>query len=359
MIDQKKLGTVIRWIPGANYFARWYDNQTLRFIISESRGLIQLPPTESEFYDVSLGTFCLNGCEFCYTSARGNGINYEDPSGTWLKLYDKLWYRGDWKEAIKHVSLEDIKTLQAEYDYSGLKVKEEDKDLMFFLQMESYTFTNAPFQIAIGSAGEPTEHPGFCEFLKTVYSTKVIPNYTTAGRILGYTGNDGDLIRRRDDILKASADYSSGVAVSLGNPRLQDTAFRAIDALVEIDTKVVLHHIIDTPESIDRMLEIREKYSGKIHYHVLLPLVKHGRSSRGMEKETYRVLMKKLMDLGKSEISDIAFGAKFIEHLKKWNPLGLEIFPEQTYSKNLILDPSGPKITPSSFDLSVIKEIKL
>lgn len=52
------------------------------------------------------------------------------------------------------------------------------------ISKDEITYTNKPFQIAIGSTGEPTMHPDFCEFLETVFNTGVVPNYTTNGLIL-------------------------------------------------------------------------------------------------------------------------------------------------------------------------------
>lgn len=51
------------------------------------------------------------------------------------------------------------------------------------ISKDEITYTNKPFQIAIGSTGEPTMHPDFCEFLETVFNTGVVPNYTTNGLI--------------------------------------------------------------------------------------------------------------------------------------------------------------------------------
>ena len=49
---------------------------------------------------------------------------------------------------------------------------------------EGWSYPGTIFEIAIGSTGEPTMHPDFCEFLETVYNTGVVPNYTTNGLII-------------------------------------------------------------------------------------------------------------------------------------------------------------------------------
>ena len=61
------------------------------------------------------------------------------------------------------------------------------------------------------STGEPTIHPEFCDFLKTVYESGVVPNYTTNGITLA----QGDKLTEK--LLEATSNYVGGVAVSFGN----------------------------------------------------------------------------------------------------------------------------------------------
>ena len=257
----------------------------------------------------------------CYTSAKENGVFYKDICETWKK-WSKTWYRR---------------------------------------KIAGLTVTNAPCQIAIGSGGESSESPEFIEFLKTVRESGVIPNYTTAGRILGYSGTDEELIKRRDELIEATEKYCSAVAISLGNLEMRDIAFRAIENLKDRDVYITLHHIISDEASISEFFEIRDRYGKDIHYHVLLPLVKHGRSESGMEPGMFDILQSRLLELKESgeSISDIAFGAKFIEHIERDNKLGIVTFPEQSYSKNVLLKKDQVVITPSSFDLRPIKIINL
>lgn len=351
-----ELGVGIRHIKESNYFALWNNNRTERYTVDDNIGLIQLPTEESEFYDVSLGTKCTTGkCSFCYAAARTDGKYYENPSDLWLSLYEKLWWRYRILDIKKFISEEGLP--QDALEPLAINILTSMKELGG--KKPPVFFTNAPFQIAIGSGSEPTEHPDFCKFIKTVWKTKVIPNYTTNGVILGYSGNDSQKSKLRDDILAVTADCSAGVAVSFGNPALRGLAEKALRHLSMVDTKVVLHHIISTNESVDEFLKIRKEWTGKIHYHVLLPLMKHGRSSEGMGPETYKYLMECLVREGKENIGDVAFGAKFIPYLDSWNPLGIQTFAEQTYSKNLLLADDRAIFTPSSFDLKTIKEIKL
>ena len=146
MKDFKNFGLKRRVFPECNYNAIWYDLKTIR--LGEGKASA-LPPTESEFYDVGINTKCNAECPFCYVSASGKGINYPNICETWKKWMDTFWE------------------------------KQEHKVLV----------TNKPFQIAIGSTGEPTIHPEFCDFLKTVYESGVVPNYTTNGIVLASWNN--------------------------------------------------------------------------------------------------------------------------------------------------------------------------
>lgn len=325
MKDTSDIGIIYRYMKEYNYSALWKDNITTRFFSDwkrKGKRYIELPPDQSEFYDISLGTYCREGCNFCYTSAKENGVFYRNPCETWKK-WAKTWYRRK---------------------IGGIIV------------------TNAPFQIAIGSQNEPTYVPIFTDFLRTVRETGVIPNYTTSGSVLGYNGNDPEKIKKREDLLDATEKYCSAVAVSLGNMRLRETALKAIDNLLKRDVYVTLHHIISTPDSVIEFFKVRDSYGpGAIHYHVLLPLVASGRSKEEMTQESFDFLQEELLrkrDNGEN-ISDISFGAKFIKFLEKDNRLGVNIFPEQVFSKNVLLQENKVVITPSSFDLNPIKIIEL
>ena len=133
MKDFTNFGVKIRKFPEYNYHAVWANLKTLRLGKDQAK---ELPANKSEFYDVSLGTRCNLGCPFCYTSAVNDGITYSD-----------ICEKAKW----------------------------------FFEQMPD---NDKPFQIAIGSQGEPTLHPEFAEFLKTVYELTIVPNYTTNGLVL-------------------------------------------------------------------------------------------------------------------------------------------------------------------------------
>lgn len=308
----------LRYLPNYNYEAIWSKGYTVRLDIGPIK---ELPVRESEFYDVSLGTYCPNNCPFCYTSAKSSGRYYNNISDHWRYLDSKLWKSR---------------------------------------KINGFEVTNKPFQIAIGSQGEVTGHPELPKFLETVKKTSIIPNYTTAGNIIGYLGRDNTIRKIRDLLIDSTEENCGAVAISLGNKNLRDCAFRSIDVLSG-KCLITLHHIISDINSVEDFLSIRDKYklNGTIHYHVLLPLVKSGRSVSSIDIKAFSFLENKLLSLKNNgdDINDIAFGAKFIPLLEKSNKLGIKLFPEQTYSKNLILEDNEAIFTRSSFNLDPIDRL--
>ena len=60
---------IYRYMPEYNYSALWENNITVRFFAdfkNHGKNFIELPPENSEFYDVSLGTYCPENCNFCF-----------------------------------------------------------------------------------------------------------------------------------------------------------------------------------------------------------------------------------------------------------------------------------------------------
>lgn len=171
MKDFKHWGAKKRVFPAYNYNALWFNLKTIRLGSGVAK---ELPADMAEFYDVGINTLCNAECPFCYVSASQKGINYPNICETWEKWMD---------------------TYQS-------KVK------------NGTVFTNKPFQIAIGSTGEPTIHPDFCKFLETVYNTGVVPNYTTNGITLSS-------IKTSRELLEYTRNFVGGVAVSLGNKALK------------------------------------------------------------------------------------------------------------------------------------------
>ena len=315
MKDFKHFGLKRRFFPEHNYNALWCNLKTIR--LGEGKAA-ELPAEQSEFYDVGINTKCNAECPFCYVSASGKGINYPNICETWKK-----WMNTYWEKTVGHGA----------------------------------TITNKPFQIAIGSTGEPTIHPEFCEFLKTVYETGVVPNYTTNGILLSAWCNPvSPNYELANVILDYTAKYVGGVAVSFGNDKLRNMARLAIEGLIARgNTNVNIHHIISDKKSVDDFVEEWLRYGDSILYHVLLPLMPRGRSESGIEEGVWEYLEEMIQ---KHEIKNVAFGAHFIKYLRK-SKIKTWLYDEESFSKNVILTPNKVQITPSSFDLKPIKIIEL
>ena len=193
-------------------------------------------------------------------------------------------------------------------------------------------------------------HPEFCEFLKTVYESGVVPNYTTNGIILS---DESSALARK--ILDATSKYCGGVAVSYGNPILRERAERAINNLLVLSNVMVnVHHIISNKQSVDEFLKFRERYKNLIYYHVLLPLMPSGRSTKGLEDGVWEYLEDVLEGM-----KDVSFGAHFIKYLERSKKIRTWLYPAESLGKNVILTKDCVKITPSSFNLKPIKIINL
>ena len=314
MKDFKTFGVKKRVFPDCNYNAIWCNLKTVRL----GEGVAsELPCDQSEFYDVGINTKCNAECPFCYVSASGKGINYPNICETWKKWMYTFWER----------------------------------------QKDRVLFTDKPFQIAIGSTGEPTIHPEFCEFLETVYNTGVVPNYTTNGIVLASWCNPLSInYELANKILEYTAKYVGGVAVSFGNSEIREWAREAINGLIaKGNTNVNIHHIISDKKSVDAFVEECLRYGDNILYHVLLPLMPSGRSSKGVADGTFEYLEEVIE---KNNIKNVAFGAHFIKNLRN-SKIKTWLYDEQSFSKNIILTPNKVQITPSSFDLNPIKVIDL
>lgn len=346
MNNFKDFGVKIRRDFKKNYYSIWYDLKTYRLDLGPDT---MLNPERSEFYDIGITERCNAMCDFCYVSADSSKQDYPEICKTW-----KSWMNTfqedqelDWeKDQV-------LKELIVPPEKNGTV-----DELFLFLLFKKIKegkiracYTDKPFQGAIGSVGEGTLHPEFPEFLKTMYETGVIPNYTTNGIILSDYSS-----QKCKDILEATRKYCGGVAVSFGNKSLRDKASKAIENLVEYgECKIMIHELISDKESVNDFIKRQKEYSGKIHYHVLLPLMKYGRSSEGMSEETYLYLTDKIREEG---IRNVAFGANFASFMMN-HPGRVDIweYPKDTYSKNILLKDRSIIITPSSFNLKPIMKI--
>jgi hypothetical protein len=197
----------------------------------------------------------------------------------------------------------------------------------------------------------------FCEFLETVYTTNVVPNYTTNGVILASWDKPNSIYHElANKILTYTQKFVGGVAVSFGNKALRNFAKDAVNGLIKKgDVNINLHHIISNKESVDEFVEIWKEYGNEIAYHVLLPLMPSGRSTKGIEDGVFEYLEDKIEELN---IKNVAFGAHFIKFLEK-SKINTWLYPAESLSKNVLLTKDKVQITPSSFDMNPIKIIEL
>lgn len=314
MKDFKNWGLKVRENKEKNYKALWFNLKTIR--VGEGK-CEELPIDEKEFYDVAINTACNAGCDFCYVAAGKLGVNYPNICETWKK-----WMSN-------HIDFID----------------------------EFAIYTNKPFQIAIGSTGEPTLHPEFCKFLETVSNTGVVPNYTTNGIILSAWDNvELPEYGLANKILNYTSAYVGGVAVSFGNKHIRNKARKAIEGLIaKGNTNINIHHLISTKESVDEFVSEYLRYGDDIAYHVLLPLMPAGRSNKGIEEGVFEYLENVINE---NKMHKIAFGAHFINNLRTSN-IKTWLYDEHSLSANCLLKPNNIVLTKSSFDLTPIKTIEL
>lgn len=354
MKNFKHFGIKRRIMPDYNYNALWLGNslKTIRFGEGHAK---ELPYLVKEFYDLGINTRCNANCSFCYVSASGSGKDYRNPGELWTKYVNKnYWEKVYTGDNLPEDDVLDVLVPKEKRVGSKLKV----------------TYTNKPFQIAIGSTGEPTIHPEICSFLKAVYDTNVVPNYTTNGILLSYASKINDVkdlfkgkseaeihenIAKAHELLDYTRKYVGGVAVSYGNKLIRRHAVEAVKALLAFgDCHINIHHLIGNNSDVDELVKLAKDYGDDIKYHVLLPLMAHGRSKDGMKPETFDYLEDQIL---KNDIKNVAFGANFSPFLKNakiktWN------YPPESLSANMLLKEDKVVITPSSFNLSPIETIE-
>lgn len=308
MKDFSQWGIKIRKFPEHNYYAVWNGKSLMTIRFGESVAK-ELPASESEFYDIGINTKCNHNCKFCYVDAKRTGINFPDICETWNK----------WMNTFKE-------------DVVG----------------NNLIKTNKPFQIAIGSTGEPTIHPDFCNFLENVYNSNVVPNYTTNGITLA---KDDEYSEK---ILTYTEQYVAGVAVSC-NEDIESIWKKAVKKLSKIDVHINLHVIISDMDSVLRFINLWKEYKDIVKYFVLLPMMPSGRSSEGVKPYVFEFMENSILGYN---MKNVAFGAHFIDSLYT-SKVKTYLYPAESLSKNIILTKNCIKITPSSFNLTPIKEIKL
>lgn len=301
MKDFSSWGTKRRYFQDYNYNAVWYNLKTVRTGFKNPKGL---PPNYSEFYDIALGTKCNLNCPFCYAEASTKGVFFKD-------IIEKAKY--------------------------------------FFGQMDD---NQKPFQVAIGSSGEPTIHPEFIEFLEVLFNMGIVPNYTTNGITISENSVD--------KLLDATEKYCGGVAVSINNfnEYISNTCIKAVETLLNLDVHTNVHMIISDENSIKELSKLYDKYGDKIHTYVLLPMMKHGRSNVGMTDKAFLELRKFFNKIPYKHKSHFALGANFYPYLINQKEedgyvIQCSLYEPESFSKNLILD-DVIKITPSSFNTKTV-----
>lgn len=301
MKDFSSWGTKRRCFQDCNYNAVWYNLKTIRTGFKNPK---ELPPNYSEFYDIALGTKCNLNCPFCYAEASTKGIFFKDV------------------------------VAKAKY---------------FFGQMDD---NQKPFQVAIGSSGEPTIHPEFIEFLEVLFNMGIVPNYTTNGITIAENSVNG--------LLEATEKYCGGVAVSFNtfNTYVVSTSIAAICKLLKCDVHTNIHCIISGKDSIDNLKLLWKMFDTDIHTYVLLPMMKHGRSNVSMTDEAFLELRKFFNKIPYKHKSHFALGANFYPYLINQKEedgyvIQCSLYEPESFSKNLILD-DVIKITPSSFNTKTI-----
>lgn len=296
MKDWTNWGVKRRTFSEKNYNAIWFNLKTLRLGTGQAAEL-----DYPEFYDVGINTLCNLGCPFCYVKATSNGTNYKNIC---------------------------------------------EKANFFFGNMSD---NEKPFQIAIGSTGEPTIHPDFCNFLETIFNLNIVPNYTTNGITIA---EDSDLSNK---ILDYTSRFVGGVALSANewSDFISKTWRKAVNKLNNYgNTNINIHYIIDNKKSVDNFINIYNEYKDIVLYFVLLPLMPSGRSNKKYDEDAFTYLLQQDLNWNK-----IAFGAHFYESLCNQNKIKCYLYPPESLSKNLILDDTI-QVTPSSFNLKPLQKIK-
>lgn len=246
-------------------------------------------PKTPELLDVAINDKCLANCSYCYTSATKSGSNFDD-------ICDKA--KSIWG---------------------------------------SMELNDRPFQIAIGGAGEPTMHPDFPEFVKTIKELGIVPNYTTNGMHLS------------EDVLKATESYCGGVALSW-HPHIEKVFHAAVSKLKLLKTKLNVHVIIGTKQSLIDLKQLYEQYKNVFDYFVILPYQAVGRAS---EIDVKFIWIEAFEWIKTVNSKQFAFGALFYDFLKI-NDVGLEmsIYNPDVYSGYVLLNNNYNKIYKSSYELT-------
>lgn len=278
---------MIRIDESANYKAVFFNGKTIRQRLNPFIPISA--PKFAEIEDVAINSKCLANCPYCYVSALSSGENFNN-------IIDKVSVWGSVEQ------------------------------------------NNRPFQIAIGGAGEPTLHPQFIDFIKAVRKLDITPNYTTNGMHLS------------DEILKATEEYCGGVALSY-HPHIKKVFDIAIEKLSKIKTKLNIHVILGSQQSLTDTIDLFNKYKDKIDYFVILPYQASGRGEKIETNDVWIQFFNFISTLKKEEQSKFAFGALFYEWMLKNNTkVEIDMYEPEIYSGYRIMDDSYQVLRVSSYN---------
>ena len=111
---------------------------------------------------------------------------------------------------------------------------------------------DSTFQIALGGAGNPDQHPDFEKIVKYTRENDIVPNYTTQGE--GLT----------DELVQITKENCGAVAISMYN---QEVNFKALDMFINAGCKTNIHWILsnDNIDDILRVLRGEDIWNGKVN----------------------------------------------------------------------------------------------
>jgi radical SAM protein with 4Fe4S-binding SPASM domain len=144
-----------------------------------------------ELLDISITNFCERGCEFCYRGSNKDG---------------------------KFMPLDDYLLVMDQANKVGVT------------------------QVALGG-GNPNQHPGFTQILRSTRERNIVPSYTTNGQ--GMTG----------DIYSATKEFCGAMAVSWYEPYVE--ALEVIRQAKNFNIKVNIHFLLSDhsiPKAIDLLV---------------------------------------------------------------------------------------------------------
>jgi organic radical activating enzyme len=276
----------IRSFPEKNYKAIYFNGKTMRLTYDPNKPIEDLD--YPEFYDIKLTGRCYGNCPWCYQDSTKDGKDYE---------------------AVNQLT-------------------------GFFGSM---TENQKPFQIAFGG-GETTLHYQFHEIMRLTREFGISPNYTTNGMFIH---SDGCM-----KIIETTKKYCEGVAISC-HDHLKSFWEPCAELMLRYNLFLNFHNIIGDRQTTGKFLEIYKKYSGRIKYFVVLPLINHGRAKENIVDFDYFFDKIALFD----DISNIAFGANFYPELQKRKNIKVTLYEPEIMSK--YLDLKDMNLYPSSFNTKV------